>query len=113
MTLNDLKLRARALLRRNRVEQELEEELARAHHGSLAREQRLLVEDELKRLGGVFEMFSQVDGMAGRSEGGLGIGLTLVKQLVAERRAVARSVVVDRERDHLGRADEHLPFVGK
>ena len=28
MTLNDLKLRARALLRRNRVEQELEEELA-------------------------------------------------------------------------------------
>ena len=28
MTLNDLKLRARAVLRRNRVERELEEELA-------------------------------------------------------------------------------------
>ena len=30
-------------------------------------------------LANVFEMFSQVDGMAGRSEGGLGIGLALVK----------------------------------
>ena len=33
-------------------------------------------------LGRIFEMFSQVDGMAGRSEGGLGIGLALVKGIV-------------------------------
>jgi signal transduction histidine kinase len=30
-------------------------------------------------ISGIFEMFSQVDGVAGRSEGGLGIGLALVK----------------------------------
>jgi CheY-like chemotaxis protein len=32
-------------------------------------------------LAGIFEMFSQIDGVAGRSEGGLGIGLALVKGL--------------------------------
>jgi signal transduction histidine kinase len=31
---------------------------------------------------GIFEMFSQVDSVAGRSEGGLGIGLALVKGIV-------------------------------
>ena len=41
MTLNDLKLRARALLRTNRVEQELEEELA--FH--IAREARKLIDE--------------------------------------------------------------------
>ena len=41
MTLNDLKLRARALLRRNRVEQELEEELA--FH--IEREARRLIDE--------------------------------------------------------------------
>jgi signal transduction histidine kinase len=33
-------------------------------------------------LGRIFEMFSQVDGIAGRSDGGLGIGLALVKGIV-------------------------------
>jgi signal transduction histidine kinase/CheY-like chemotaxis protein len=32
-------------------------------------------------IGGIFEMFSQVEGVEGRSEGGLGIGLALVKGL--------------------------------
>ncbi len=32
-------------------------------------------------ISGIFEMFSQIDGVAGRSEGGLGIGLALVKGL--------------------------------
>ena len=32
-------------------------------------------------IAGIFEMFSQIDGVAGRSEGGLGIGLALVKGL--------------------------------
>jgi signal transduction histidine kinase/ActR/RegA family two-component response regulator len=32
-------------------------------------------------IGGIFEMFSQIEGLEGRSEGGLGIGLTLVKGL--------------------------------
>jgi PAS domain S-box-containing protein len=35
------------------------------------------------RLGGVFEMFAQVDTSLEHAQGGLGIGLTLVKQLVA------------------------------
>lgn len=43
MTLNDLKLRARSLLRRNRVEQELEEELA--FH--VEREARRLIDEGL------------------------------------------------------------------
>jgi CheY-like chemotaxis protein len=33
-------------------------------------------------LDGIFEMFSQVDGVAGRSDGGLGIGLALVRGIV-------------------------------
>lgn len=33
-------------------------------------------------IAGIFEMFSQVDSVAGRSEGGLGIGLALVKGIV-------------------------------
>jgi signal transduction histidine kinase/ActR/RegA family two-component response regulator len=33
-------------------------------------------------LGGIFAMFSQIDGVAGRSDGGLGIGLALVKGIV-------------------------------
>jgi len=33
-------------------------------------------------IGGIFEMFSQVDGIAGRSDGGLGIGLALVKGII-------------------------------
>jgi signal transduction histidine kinase/CheY-like chemotaxis protein len=33
-------------------------------------------------IGRIFEMFSQVDGVAGRSDGGLGIGLALVKGIV-------------------------------
>jgi signal transduction histidine kinase/CheY-like chemotaxis protein len=32
-------------------------------------------------IGGIFEMFSQIEGVEGRSEGGLGIGLTLVRGL--------------------------------
>jgi signal transduction histidine kinase/ActR/RegA family two-component response regulator len=32
-------------------------------------------------IGGIFEMFSQIEGVEGRSEGGLGIGLALVKGL--------------------------------
>jgi signal transduction histidine kinase/CheY-like chemotaxis protein len=32
-------------------------------------------------MGGIFEMFSQIEGVEGRSEGGLGVGLTLVKGL--------------------------------
>ena len=32
-------------------------------------------------VGGIFEMFSQIDGIEGRSDGGLGIGLALVKGL--------------------------------
>ncbi|HTU68000.1 MAG TPA: ATP-binding protein [Steroidobacteraceae bacterium] len=51
--------------------------------GSLA----LTVEDNgiglsPESIGGIFEMFSQVDSVAGRSEGGLGIGLALVKGIV-------------------------------
>jgi PAS domain S-box-containing protein len=34
------------------------------------------------RLGEVFDLFQQVDGSAGRAQGGLGIGLTLVRRLV-------------------------------
>src|SRR5205814_2764044 len=34
------------------------------------------------RLGGVFEMFSQIDNSLEREHGGLGIGLTLVRRLV-------------------------------
>jgi len=34
------------------------------------------------RLGGVFEMFSQIDNSLERAQGGLGIGLTLVRRLV-------------------------------
>jgi DNA topoisomerase VI subunit B len=34
-------------------------------------------------LGRVFEIFAQVDGLQGRAGGGLGIGLTLVRSLVA------------------------------
>ena len=34
------------------------------------------------RIGGVFEMFSQIDNSLERTHGGLGIGLTLVRRLV-------------------------------
>jgi PAS domain S-box-containing protein len=49
---------------------------------------RLIVKDDgiglsPAALAGIFTMFSQVDGSAGRSEGGLGIGLALVKGLVS------------------------------
>ena len=37
-------------------------------------------------LGRVFEMFAQIDSASDRSQGGLGIGLTLVKRLVEEHR---------------------------
>jgi signal transduction histidine kinase len=33
-------------------------------------------------IAGIFEMFSQVDGVAGKSDGGLGIGLALVKGII-------------------------------
>ncbi|HEV2701551.1 MAG TPA: ATP-binding protein [Steroidobacteraceae bacterium] len=39
----------------------------------------------------IFTMFSQVDGSAGRSEGGLGIGLALVKGLVTLHRGTVRA----------------------
>lgn len=41
----------------------------------------------------LFEMFSQVDRTLGRSEGGLGIALALVKNLVSSTAAASRSRV--------------------
>jgi CheY-like chemotaxis protein len=59
----------------------------------------------------IFEMFSQVEGIAGRSEGGLGIGLALVKGIVGLHggRVEARSA-------GLGHGSEftvHLPLAAR
>lgn len=60
-------------------------ELAASLHGDSL---RITVKDDgigiaADALKGIFEMFSQIDGTSARSDGGLGIGLSLVKGLLA------------------------------
>jgi PAS domain S-box-containing protein len=54
-------------------------------------------------LDGIFEMFSQVEGAAARSEGGLGIGLALVKGLVG-----LHGGTVEAHSEGLGRGSEFI-----
>lgn len=54
-------------------------------------------------IAGIFEMFSQVDGVAGRLEGGLGIGLALVKGLAA-----LHGGTVEARSEGLGRGSEFV-----
>lgn len=61
-------------------------------------------------IAGIFEMFSQVDGVAGRFDGGLGIGLALVKGLAA-----LHGGTVEARSEGLGRGSEfvvRLPLAG-
>jgi len=51
----------------------------------------------------IFEMFSQIDGAAARSEGGLGIGLALVKGLLE-----LHGGTIDARSDGLGRGSEFI-----
>ena len=62
-------------------------------------------------IAGIFEMFSQVDGVAGRSEGGLGIGLALVKGITE-----LHGGSVEARSGGLGLGSEfivHLPLVAR
>jgi len=62
-------------------------------------------------IGGVFDMFSQIDGVDGRSEGGLGIGLALVKGL-----AELHGGTVEARSAGLGQGSEflvHLPVAAE
>jgi signal transduction histidine kinase/ActR/RegA family two-component response regulator len=54
-------------------------------------------------IGGIFEMFSQVEGVSGRSDGGLGIGLALVKGL-----AELHGGTVEARSDGIGRGSEFI-----